>query len=475
MVSMSRRALLCGGLALALSFFATSLVSATTVTQFVVTSAGSSRNTVGTLNWAVFQANYYGADVNYISFNIPNVTNQAKIVLSEPLYVARLMVIDGKSQPGYVGQPKIQIDAGGLASAFLLVGNVPNIPPTSSGAVNTSSGSTIQGFQIVNYSSNAVTIFKESQGSWIQDNWMGFKVNAGGQTYWHNSDTYPGSRGIGLQSSFNTIRGNTISGVSNAITIGDDISAPTGNVYKTNSIQHNFIGTDPTGSFKIGNDSDGVFLGAGARENFIGPANVLSGMASSGVELLHSSNYGNVIFASMIGMNAAGTAPIPNGELGVLIANGATFNEVGGPFGGSIISGNRLGGVCIGTPEFPGTDGTNGNYVEYNLIGTDSGGTTIVGGQITGVTVQTKSRGNVVRGNVLVGEDNHGVTLSDATGNGVYDNWMGQTVNGTQLTNHGFGVYLLNASYNFIQNNTFGSNQLGPIGFNGNSVGNAVN
>jgi len=137
-------------LVIASSLWLASIAQAATVTQFVVTSAGSSRNTVGTLNWAVFQANYYGADINYIVFQIPNVTGQAKIVLSEPLYIARLMVIDGKSQPGYAGQPKIQIDANGLASAFLLVGNVPNIPPTSTGTINTSSGSTIQGFQIVN-------------------------------------------------------------------------------------------------------------------------------------------------------------------------------------------------------------------------------------------------------------------------------------------------------------------------------------
>ena len=452
-----------------------SAVQGATVSQFNVTSAGSSRTVVGTLNWAVFQANYYGADVNYIKFNIPNVTDQATIVLSEPLYIARLMIIDGQSQPGYSGSPKIRIDANGQASAILLVGNVPNVPPTSNGAPATSSGSTVQGVQVVNYSSNAITIFKESQGNFIQNNWMGFRSIPGSTNYWHNSDTYPNSRGIGLQSSFNTIRYNTISGVSNAITIGDDISAPSGIVYKTNSIQHNFIGTDPTGSFKIGNDSDGVFLGAGARENFIGPTNVLSGMASSGVELLHSTNYGNVIFANMIGLNAAGTAIIANGELGVLVANGATFNEVGGPFGGNVISGNPLGGVAIGTKEFPGSNGTNGNYVEFNLMGTDYSGVKPLGTQTTAVTVQNGARANVVNGNVLVAEANHGVTLADANGNGIFNNYIGQAQNGASIPNQGYGVYLLNSSYNFIQKNTFGANTLGMIGYFGTSGGNAVN
>ena len=468
-----------GARLLALSIVATVVLaaytlSAATIAEYTVTNSGSSRDEVGTLNWAVFTANYYGADVNYIRFNIPDVAEQAVIKLSESVYIARLMIIDGKSQPGYIGTPKIQIDANGLASAFLFVGNVAGIPPTSTGEISSSSGSTLQGLQIANYSSNAVTIFKESQGNWIQENWIGFVAGPGSQNYWLNAKAHPLSRGIGLQSSFNTIRYNTISGVDNAITIGDDIEQASGRIYKTNSIQHNFIGTDPTGTARIGNESDGVFLGAGAQENFIGPANVISGMDSSGVELLHSSNYGNVIFANMIGMNAAGTEAIPNGELGVLIANGATFNEVGGPFGGNVISGNTLGGVAIGTPEFPGADGTNGNYVEFNFIGTDVDGSRIIEGQRTAVTVQTKSRANVVRGNVLVGQDHHGVTLADASGNGIFDNYIGRDARATPLKNKGFGVYLLNSSYNFIQGNKFGANELGMLGFEGTSVNNAI-
>ena len=46
-------------------------------------------------------------------------------------------------------------------------------------------------------------------------------------------------------------------------------------------------------------------------------------MSSSGVELLHSTAIGNIIFGNTIGLNAAGTQAIGNGELGVLIANGA--------------------------------------------------------------------------------------------------------------------------------------------------------
>ncbi len=139
-----------------------------TVKSFTVTSIGSSREVAGTLNWAVFQANYAGADVNYIFFDIPNVEGTAEIVLSEPLFLARLMILDATTQPGYNGRPIIRINANGFDSALLLVGNVAGVPPYSDGSTATSGGnpaapgsnpvgSTIQGLQFFNYAQNAIS------------------------------------------------------------------------------------------------------------------------------------------------------------------------------------------------------------------------------------------------------------------------------------------------------------------------------
>jgi hypothetical protein len=175
--------------------------------------------------------------------------------------------------------------------------------------------------------------------------------------------------------------------------------------------------------------------------------------------------------------------------LGVLIANGAANNWVGGPYGGAyagnVISGNLLGGVAIGTDIFPGPDGSNNNHVEGNFIGTDAADTKVVGTQISGVTVQSKSKGNIIRKNVIVGQVNHGVVFSNATNNAMYGNWIGVTDKGTVIPNLGFGVYLLNASSNIVQppaatagpgteQNVFGANTNGPVGLNGVSVGNVI-
>ena len=506
-----------------------------TTKSFTVTSKASSRLVPGTLNWAVFQANYTGADVNYIKFNIPALAGDIEIILSEPLYVARLMILDATTQPGYSGRPLIRLNANGMDSAILLAGNVAGVPPYSDGSPATgggnpgvhgvsaaTAGSTIQGFQIFNYAQNAITIFKEAEGNFIQKNWMGFVSVLGTGLFTHNTTAHPGSRGLAIQSNFNTIRSNTISGVSNGIVIGEPIETPwSGRNYFTNALENNNIGTDPTGSVVIGNDSDGVFLGAGGAENFIGPNNLISGMASTGVELLHPSNYGNIIISNLIGVNRAGTAILGNGELGVLIANGADYNDVGGPSGGNVISGNHLGGVVIGTPEHPAP--CTRIYVESNLIGTDATGLRNLGGQVSGITSQNGSEAIIDR-NVVAAESNHGIVLNGVgqttavrngktikLANAVFGNWIGvsasatplvfngpagpgiqllnslSTTNGLPLPNQGYGIYVLNSFGNYIQipigtenpgsrylRNVFGTNVLGNVGFNGCSAANNI-
>ena len=458
--------------------------SAGTTKTIVVNSAASAGPAaVGTLTWAIYQANYQGADLNYINFAIPGVTAEVEIALTETLYLARPTIINATTQPGYAGQPLIRINCtpvGGipLASGF-------NIVPAGGGLPG-GAGSTIQGFRIINYSSNAITLSRGADGNVIANNQIGFVPVAGTGTFLRNDTLFPACRGLGIQSSGNTIRGNTISGVSNAITLGDDIGAPTGAVYQNNSFERNFIGTDATGMVKIGNNSDGIFFGAGAQQNLIGPGNVISGMDSSGVELLHATATGNRIFGNLIGLNAAGTGVIPNGELGILIANGASDNWVGGPYGGvyagNVISGNNLGGVVIGTAAFPG--GSN-NRIEGNLIGTDAAESKALGTQVSGITLESGAAGNTIRKNVIVGQVNHAVVLSDATNNAAYGNWIGITSKGVTIANGAFGFYVLNSSNNIVEvsaasagvgteQNIFGSNGLGPVGVNGMSKDNVI-
>ena len=60
----------------------------------------------------------------------------------------------------------------------------------------------------------------------IASNQIGFTPS--GSTFLRNVTTFAHCRGIGIQSNSNVIRDNTISGVDNGVTIGDDITAPDG-------------------------------------------------------------------------------------------------------------------------------------------------------------------------------------------------------------------------------------------------------
>ena len=469
----------------------TSLSAATTKT-FLVTNTSGDKLVHGSLTWAVYQANYQGADLNKIEFKIPGTSaGEVEIVLAETLYIARPMLIDATTQAGYAGKPLIRINCNRLNSGFHIVGNVAGIPPLTNGTAASGTGSSIQGFRIINYASNAITITQGANSTLIANNYIGFGPADASGKYFRNVSVSPLCRGIGIQSNSNVIRRNTISGTFNAITVGEDVDTPgavTGAVFRKNTFEENFLGTDPTGTTRIGNESDGIFFGAGCQQNLIGPGNVISGNHSAAIEFLHSTVTDNRIFGNLIGVNAAGTEAIPNGELGILLANGASHNRIGGdgnPYSGNVIAASGFGGVAIGTAEFPGPDGSNDNVVEGNFIGTDRSETKAFGSQVSGVTVQNKSKRNIIRKNVIVGQANHGVVLSQASNNAMYGNWIGVTSKGAAMTNGSFGVYLFDATQNTVQlpvssvgsgteRNVFGSNTQGPVGLYGTSSENII-
>jgi hypothetical protein len=439
------------------------------VTYFVTNTSGSA-SVPGSLPYAIEQADYvtYGT-LNYIDFDI-NAPGVQNISVSSTLYINTQMVIDGTTQPGYNGSPLILVVGNANVASVFLLGL-----DTSLG-IN-SSRSTIQGLDIYNYTANGITIFSNaSQGDFIQDNWIGFYQDSTGVHL--NGALYPSNATstIGIQSSYNTIRYNTLNGGFNSIVMGEDpTNTFSGTYYVTNSIQHNMIGTDPTGQTTAGygNTFDAVFLGNGASENFIGPYNVMSGNQGNTVELLGPDVNGDVVFQNFIGTNNGATANLGNAGLGVLIADGAHGNEVGGPFGGNYISGNAIGGISLGTNGF---GGAIQNFVQNNIIGLNGAQNVVLGTQAVGIALSTGSTGNLITSNVIAGNTGDAVILGNASGNGINYNWLGEDAFGYGYANGGHGVSLTASSnYNYILGNIFGLNNLGTIyqaaGVVGNDIG----
>src|SRR4051812_23130607 len=154
-----------------------------TVGTIVVTSSASGgAGSVGTLTWAIYQANYGAANSYNITFNLPASANEIQITLTETLYIARPMTINGTTQQGYAGQPRIRINCGGLASGFQIVGPGNGLPGGG--------GSTIKGFRITNYSSNAITISHGANANLIANNQIGFTPGSVTGTFLRNVTTF---------------------------------------------------------------------------------------------------------------------------------------------------------------------------------------------------------------------------------------------------------------------------------------------
>ena len=214
-----------------------------------------------------------------------------------------------------------------------------------------------------------------------------------------------------------------------------------------NVIEGNYIGIDPGGTLARSNTLGGILLNS--ANNRIGGTttaarNVVSGSAfASGITVVGAA--GNTIQGNYIGLNAAGTAAIPNQFDGIRLTN-ATNTQIGGTAAGAgnVISGNALSGI-----QFLQT--STGNHVEGNRIGLNASGSAagVANGQ-DGVSILNGSN-NVIGGvastarNFISGNTGNGVSISEtsATGNTIQNNTIGQeggnTANGVLITNGATG------------------------------------
>jgi hypothetical protein len=153
-----------------------------------------------------------------------------------------------------------------------------------------------------------------------------------------------------------------------------------GNRAGGNQVTGNYIGTDPTGTFAIGNGSTGVAIDGGFNNIIGGTAagagNLISGNGAGGVQILGQQTVatGNVVQGNLIGTQADGISPLGNNGSGVSFLSGAQANTIGGTeIGtGNVIAFNNL----MGAGEFSTqliNPGTIGNFFRRNSIFSNGG------------------------------------------------------------------------------------------------------
>lgn len=404
------------------------------------------------LREAIEAANSNPGDANTINFNIPNTDpglSGGVYTISPssalPDITGTGTTIDGASQTAFGG------DTNAAGPEVEINGVAVTTPPLSFidglvmlGGNGTVKGLIISGFNTSGFFNRGIRI--ESSNNTVRGNYIG--TNKSGTAAVPNGDGVL----IKSNSTGNTIggsvagQGNVISGNAGRGLVIEGASA--GSV-----VQGNFIGTNASGTAAVANQNAGVEISAGSSTNAIGAAtagarNVISGNLGDGVKIDGTITFSNNVQGNYIGTNAAGTSAIGNAAAGVRISDAAGNNHIGGLSAGvrNIISGNGSGVIITGA-------GTSSNHVEGNYIGTDVTGTSSVGNQEAGVDISggatnnfvgdaDASARNVISGNIGSLGTPAGVLIRDAgtNGNTVQSNYIGVAPDGsTALGNTGGG------------------------------------
>ncbi|MGA2240288.1 MAG: hypothetical protein ABSG74_13860 [Candidatus Bathyarchaeia archaeon] len=404
-----------GGLGLWLLCLAVNPARASTAATLVVSNTLDSGN--GSLRQALVNANAT-AGPDTISFRIPGVGAHTIRPHSALPAVSDPVVIDGTTQPGFAGYPLIELDG---ASA----GN-------SIGLRLISSNSVVRGLAINRFAGGGLRV-EGPGGNSIQGSFVGMDVK--GTTSRPN-----GQQGVLISSSWGNVIGGTNAADRNVISASSDAGIYLYNG-GSNVVLGNFIGTTAAGRTRLGNGNNGVAIND-SRNNVIGGAtpgawNIISGNTGSGVYLLGAGSTGNLVQGNYLGTDVTGSLALGNTDNGVTLS-GAAANVIGGTNAGAgnVISGNGEAGIFLS-----GAGATN-NLVQGNHIGTQATGRQALGNSYAGITI-LEAGGNLIggtvagAGNVISGNKQDGIFITNSVGNVVQGNYIGTDVTGRAAVGNG--------------------------------------
>jgi hypothetical protein len=411
----------------------------TLLSSFNVTNTGDSGP--GSLRQAILDSNNDTKATNTIDFDIPGGGVQTIVPVSGLPAITRAALIDGWSQPGFVGTPLIELDGSQAGTGDGLTITAPNV--------------TVRGLDIGGFALGAGIHLMGTSATrdWIYGTFLGtdptgtqaLPNNEGVEIDGGAVNNLVGTNGDGVNDTAerNLVSGNQSEGV------WIDGQGASGNI-----IAGNLIGTDITGGLPLGNggpllsDSQGDSFGGGVAitggasgnrigtdgksTDDVGERNVISGNNVDGVDVVGIGTMQNVVAGNLIGTDLTGNLSMGNGQVGVEPAFGASFNWIGvNPNGGvekdegNIISGNGYAGVHI----FGGDD----NVVAGNEIGTDTTGTLSLPNTLFGIDIVADSKNNTIGGATAAS----GNLITNNAGPGVVVGYDQQTLDisiGNQIT-----------------------------------------
>ena len=405
---------------------------------------------------------------------------------------------------------------GQLVTPFVGTGYASNnvVGGTDSGTRNIISGNGWNGVHI-----------DSGDGNQVQGNYIGLDVNGTAPVPNHQD-------GVLIEDGINNLVGGTADNAGNAISAnvrnGVEIVSlavtedgymipPSSQGSYTNQIQGNDIGTDASGTFtdldgqpesgdELGNQQDGVLLknastdtsvvmlgnvigGAdeddGAADGNVKARNIIAGNFNDGIEIEGPGIQKTLVEGNYIGTNKAGTTALPNDHFGIVLnslagqAAGPFSNSIGGTSAGAgnLISGNGIANLPDGLPTGGVwlANGSNGNVVSNNHIGTDTSFLNPLPNVGNGLTIDNAVN-NTIGGDVAGAEN----IVSANTGDGVVIEGSNATNNKVQLNLIGVGgdtVTPLGNKNGVTITNGASGNVIGGIATNGGqeiSLGNVI-
>jgi hypothetical protein len=388
------------------------LPPASAATTFTVINTDDSG--AGSLRQAIIDANAAtGPDT--IAFSIPG-TGVHTITLQTDLpMITDPVNIDGTTQPGYAGQPLIEVSSGYRNNTFRATFYI------------TAGSSTVRGL-ILNRTFNTAIALVTGDGNIVQGNYLG--TDATGNAAAGNSSGI-----IIANASLNNLIGGTTPAARNLISgngTGIEINDTTSN---GNIIQGNYIGVNVSGTAALANGGPGIRAGS---QNTIGGTTPGAGNIISGNQSGMVLGSGNVVQGNLIGTDVTGMIAIPNQECGIEI-NFASGIQIGGttPEARNIISGNAGAGIKITS------SGVTGNIIQGNYIGTaingtsplpnttavvnSSGGIFINGGNNTTIGGTQSGAGNIIAYN-----GSYGIVIFGSPGASPV-NGLGNSIRGNSI------------------------------------------
>ncbi len=299
---------------------------------FTVTNTSNSG--AGSLRQAITDANACPG-LNTIAFNVTGTGCVSGVCTIAPTAVLPTItdpvVIDGTTQPGFSGVPRIQID--GVSTSGV------------NGLQLNTTGSTIRALSIIRFGQAAILLDGAGvTGNTVAGNYLGLRADG----------TAAGNfEGVNLQNgaASNTIGGSTAAD-RNVIGSNTSDGIQLGLGSSNNIIRGNYVGLDPTGTLARGNAHDGIDIDTGAASNQV-IGNVVSANSEDGIEMGGSApdSPNNVIRGNLIGTRADGTGSLGNAGSGIRVggASPATNLAIGGTAAGdgNTIANNTGAGVWV--------------------------------------------------------------------------------------------------------------------------------